>query len=250
MTPAIKVLLTLTLLYGSQLILANTNKEANIQVEIIDSFADMHTGPGRGYPVFHTVEQGDNIKLLKRKGHWYYAQSPSGTKGWIPSTQLARTMKSNGVPVYIPSSDRGDFLTSLWRVGFSTGQFEKSNDFSIFAGYQALSWLGAEIEYGEVFNSDSNTDYYSFNVLVEPYSKWKLTPYLLLGVGKMTFDEKQKDSNKALNNAPFNSYGIGLNYYIGFNFVLRSEYRWYSASANTNHDYDFNEWKLGFSTFF
>ena len=227
-----------------------TNIDDEVRVEIIDSFAEMHTGPGRGYPIFFTLEQGDTVHLIKRKTHWYYAETSSGDRGWIPATQLARTMKPSGIPVILPTTGHGEYLSSAWRVGFTLGEMEGAENFSVNAGYRALSWLGAELEYGKAYLSSGSLDYYGANVIIEPFSDWGVTPYLSLGLGKMQTSGDLQGSLNAGTDADYTQYGLGLNYYLGFNFLIRTEYRWYSAETEANDNLDINEWKLGFSTFF
>ena len=42
-----------------------------MMIEVIDPFVEMRTGPGRGYPVFNSIEQGETVEVLKRKPDWY-----------------------------------------------------------------------------------------------------------------------------------------------------------------------------------
>lgn len=230
--------------------------KVNLHVEIIDPFADLHTGPGRGYPIFFTAEQGEYITLVKRRTNWYLVETDNGTQGWVASRQLARTLKPSGQPLDLPTTGHGEFLASAWRVGFSANQFEGANGFSMFGGYRALTWLGAELEYGEIFGQSANLNYYGANVIIEPLAffedldTYNITPFIALGTGQMTLDSPIKRVKHDVKDANYQQYGLGLNYYIGFNFVIRSEYRWYATKTNQNDNIDFNEWKLGFSTFF
>ena len=40
-------------------------------VEVSGPYIELHSGPGRGFPVFHTVERGGEVALLKRRTDWY-----------------------------------------------------------------------------------------------------------------------------------------------------------------------------------
>ena len=232
------------------------NNRQLLKVEIIDPFADLHTGPGRGYPIFFTAEQGELITLIKRRTHWFLVETANGTQGWVASHQLARTLKPSGQPLNLSSTGHGEFLSSSWRVGFSANQFEGANGFSVFGGYRALTWLGGEVEYGEIFGQSTNLNYYGLNILVEPLvffddlDTWNITPFLAVGAGKITLDYPIKRVENDIKDADYTQFGLGLNYYIGFNFVMRGEYRWYNTKTNQNDNVNFNEWKLGFSTFF
>ncbi|HCO60237.1 MAG TPA: hypothetical protein DIT58_08605 [Porticoccaceae bacterium] len=45
------------------------------RVKIVEPYIEMHTGPGRGYPVFHVVPRGETLVVLRRKTDWYKVQS-------------------------------------------------------------------------------------------------------------------------------------------------------------------------------
>ena len=36
-------------------------------VVVTAPYLDLHTGPGRGYPVFHSVEEGEEIVIVRRR---------------------------------------------------------------------------------------------------------------------------------------------------------------------------------------
>ena len=50
---------------------SNSEAETVFTLQVIDPFVELHTGPGRGYPVFHVVEQGESIAVLTRRPDWY-----------------------------------------------------------------------------------------------------------------------------------------------------------------------------------
>ncbi|NRB43023.1 MAG: outer membrane beta-barrel protein, partial [Pseudomonadales bacterium] len=133
---------------------------------------------------------------------------------------------------------------------FTIGELEGAENFSVTGGYRAFSWLGAELEYGEVFLSTGNGYYYGSNIIIEPFSNWVVTPFISAGLGKMNTETGVQGGNDAGKKSDYKHYGLGLNYYVGFNFLIRSEYRWYTLETDTNDTLDINEWKLGFSTFF
>ena len=39
-------------------------------VAVADPYLEMHTGPGRGYPIFHVVDRGDSVQIVKQKTYW------------------------------------------------------------------------------------------------------------------------------------------------------------------------------------
>src|SRR5690606_6955578 len=44
---------------------------ATYEVVVEDPYLELHTGPGRGYPVFHIAERGEREELIRRRTAWY-----------------------------------------------------------------------------------------------------------------------------------------------------------------------------------
>jgi opacity protein-like surface antigen len=220
-----------------------------VYLEVAEPYIEMHTGPGRGYPVFNVVEQGETIEIIKRKAEWYKVRSSDNKLGWSKASEIAHTLKPSGEPVDLPEINRGDYLKSRWRVGFSGGQFEGANAFSVTGGYRFLGWLGAELEWGQIFDNSVTSDYYGANILLEPDFNFAVTPYVSGGAGQFHFDNRQKVVVEDAGNSDYYSVGVGASYYIGRNFVMRGEYRWYSVSTDDGNA-GLNSWRIGLNTFF
>ena len=229
--------------------IGNIDETEILVLEVDDPYIDMHTGPGRGYPVFNVVEQGDTIEILKRKTNWYKIRSSNNKTGWTKADQLAHTLKPTGVPVDLPEVGHGDYLTSHWMVGFTAGQIEGASTFSLTAGFRPLSWAGLEIEGGKIFDESVTSDYYGMNLLLEPMPDYIITPYVTLGAGKFSFNKRQKVVVDDAGSPTYGSIGAGIGYYVVSNFVIRGEYRGYSVSSDGDRVW-LNAWTIGLSAFF
>ncbi|WP_347329677.1 SH3 domain-containing protein [Marinimicrobium locisalis] len=229
-------------------------KASYLQLEVIDPYVDVRSGPGRGYPIFYVIEQGEKVDVLTRRPGWYEVRMASGRTGWSSASQISRTLQTTGEPADLPSVSYGDYLASHWRVGFNSGQFssgelQSSDTFSFLVGYRPLSWMGLEAEVGKVLGAEIKGELYSVNVLIEPFSDWRVSPLLMVGRGNLSIDSQPKLVPLEIGDEDFNQYGLGLNYYIGRNFVLRGEYRWSEVDTDDNSE-SLEVWKIGFSTFF
>ncbi len=63
---------------------------------VSDPYLELHTGPGRGYPIFYVAGQGDKITLLKERTEWYKIRTPRGKEGWVNVAQLRNTLDLDG----------------------------------------------------------------------------------------------------------------------------------------------------------
>ena len=244
------ILLTLLLTAFSALSVADNDQP--LTLEVIDPFIEVRTGPGRGYPIFYLMEQGEAIDILVRRAQWYEIRGENGKVGWVNAAQLSRTLQNTGEPADLPSVSFGDYLKNQWRVGFSSGSFVAGDNAEIFTvslSYRMYSWMGIEGEIGRVLDSDSQGRIQALNLLFEPFSQRRLSPEFILGSGKLSFESQPELGNIDNSNASFINYGLGLNYYLGRNFLVHGDYRWYPVSTNSN-TVTLKSWKIGFSTFF
>lgn len=51
------------------------------QVFVKTPYLELHTGPGRGYPVFDVVAQGDSVIVLFRRTQWLKVRTRRGVEG-------------------------------------------------------------------------------------------------------------------------------------------------------------------------
>src|SRR5918992_1947573 len=58
------------------------------KILIADPFIELHSGPGRGYPIFHVVERGREVTLVKRRTDWFQLRTDQGVEGWAPRSQM------------------------------------------------------------------------------------------------------------------------------------------------------------------
>ncbi|TVZ39082.1 SH3 domain-containing protein [Alteromonadaceae bacterium 2753L.S.0a.02] len=229
-------------------------KNPFIRLQVIDVYADVHAGPGRGYPVFYAVEEGETIILLAKRPGWYEIRLQNGRTGWVTSAQISRTIQTTGEPADLPEVSFGDYLKNSFRVGLTTGIFTKgelkdADHWSATFGYRFISWAGIEAEYGKLYGEDIRGDFYGLNLTLEPFSRWRVSPYLLVGAGEMDVDSQPKLIPLEIQKSDFVNYGIGANYYLGRNFLIKGEYRSLTVSTD-NKDAEVATWKLGFNTFF
>jgi len=85
--------------------------DAKYQPEVVvsDPYIDLHTGPGRGYPIFYVAAQGDRITILKEQTEWYKVRTPRGKEGWVNVSQMSSTLDLDGQPVDFPEYGLNEF---------------------------------------------------------------------------------------------------------------------------------------------
>lgn len=228
-----------------------------VELKVIDTYLELHSGPGRGYPIFHVIEQDDLVKVLTRRANWFYVSDRRGREGWVKQEGLARTLAPTGLPAALPETNHGDFLSQQGRIGLAFGKQDAADTATIMAGYRVHPVVGIEAEYGQFFGKYNEGTTYGASLLVEPFQmfeysqQWSFTPFLSWGLGEQIWQEKIKGQVGTSPNISidYKYAGLGLHYYIGFNFVVRGEYR-NLVLTQDNEEVSNNVWRIGFSSFF
>ena len=222
-----------------------------IQLQVIDPYLEMHTGPGRGYPIFHTIEQDAVVDVVSRRTNWYFVQDHREREGWVKRESLGRTLAKTGIPAALPDTRHGDYLQSQMRVGFTVGQQEEAETTSIVYGYRLASWLGLEAELGQIFGESIDGYTYGSSLMLEPFDNWKVAPFVSYGIGKQQWEKKEKlqVGSQQVHNSDYDFTGVGINYYIGFNFLVRAEMRAMKVKGH-NDTVSNTAWRIGFNSFF
>ena len=93
-------------------------------VKVADPYIEMHTGPGRGYPIFYVVGRGDWVELLFRHTDWYKVITDDGKEGWVSAASLSMTLNPSGERVDIRDPNEKDFVVRDWEYGAVIGDLE------------------------------------------------------------------------------------------------------------------------------
>ena len=228
----------------------------SLQLEVIDAYADLHTGPGKGYPKFYVIEQGETITVLAKRPGWYEVELGDGKRGWATAQQISRTLQSTGEPADLPEVSFGNYLKNSWTLGFGAGRFSggelsSADFFSVSGGYRVLSWMSVNADFGRFYRSDTKGELYGLSVLGEPFSQNRLSPYVVLGAGQLEVNVQSTELPDIAGEGgqTYYSYGLGANYYIGRNFLVKAEYRAHSVSTDDDSE-TFDAIQLGFNAFF
>lgn len=221
-----------------------------VEVTVIDPFAQMHTGPGRGYPVFHVVEKGESVRLVKRRTDWYKVETSSGKIGWVNRANLNATLGPGGDVIDFAVPGWQDFVNRRGEFGFLGGDFEGARSLTTYLGYHLTHNISAELRYTQAFGSFSDSKLTSVNVIHQPFPEWRLSPFFTLGTGiieispssDLVLVEDREDSVMTV--------GGGFLFYLSRSFLLRVEYNDHTVLTTRENNEEVEEWKAGFSVFF
>ena len=246
MKPLFTLLIT-TLLLGDAL---PASAEETTEASVAAPYIEMHTGPGRGYPVFHVVEKNELVEVLKRRTDWFKVETVKGQQGWVSRTQMEHTINANGEAFIAPEPAFSDYSSRRWELGVMGGEYDGANSLTLLGGYRMTANLSLEVRVNEITGSFSDSTLLSFNVAHQFFPEWRATPYFSLGAGiiqtrpSATIVATEDRTDNTLN------AGIGVRVYMTRRFLARIEYRSHVVLTSRDTNEDADQWEIGFSVFF
>lgn len=241
------------LIIAAGLAILSTDASARQQppeLVVQDPFIEIHTGPGRGYPVFQVAERGERIEVLRRRTDWFQVRVPRGEEGWVHLDQMVRTLEPDGDSFEVPGVSLEDYAAKRWEFGVQYGDFGGANVISAFGGLALSPNLQLEVWIGQALGRFSDSKMVHANLTHILFPEKRFTPLFTLGAGTIETSPKATlvattDRRDSMAHA-----GLGIRTYLTRRFVFRADYKAYVAFTNRDDNEEVREWKAGFSFFF
>jgi len=221
-----------------------------LTVKIADPYIELHTGPGRGYPVFHVEERGSSITILKRKTNWFKVRTSREIEGWVDRAQLERTLDPEGERIQVQDATAEDYERRRWEAGIMSGDFDGANEISLYGAYALSNGLHAELSLTHVLGEFSESLLINADLLAQPFPDWRFSPYLAIGSGVIDTKPRTVLIQAQDRNDRMSHVGIGLRTYLSRHFLLRMEYLNHVIYTSRDDNEEIDEWKIGFGIFF
>lgn len=221
-----------------------------LQLFIQDPYLELHTGPGRGYPVAQVVARGDSVDVLKRRTEWFLVRTGRGIEGWASERDLLRAQLADGTLFSFNRGDRAGFTRHRWESGVMLGDYAGATLISGFTALSLTDSLKVELGVGQFLGDLSNGYLLDLGLNQVLFPQWRFSPFLTLGTG---FERTEPKATLAvpLDQDSQTAYaGFGARYYLGRRFFLRGEYRHHTVFTSRDSNEVKEEWKLGFAFFY
>jgi len=219
-------------------------------VQVADPYLEMHTGPGRGYPVFHVAARGESVTIELRYTDWYRVRTESDKTGWVHRRQLEATLTAAGVTKTFRDTALDDYLVRRVQLGAAVGRFKGEPMLKAWGSYRLSDALSVEGTIGQVQGAFSGTDFWHLNLLAEPWSDQRLSPFFGIGLGKFKNIPNLSLIGAQTTNANLANMTIGARWYLTERFVLRADYALYTAFVSDQRSLEYRAVSAGLSFFF
>lgn len=220
------------------------------RVKIVDPYIELHTGPGRGYPIFHVVKRHDWIDIMKRKTDWFKVRNDRGVEGWVSRAQMEQTLTVAGIPKSFRDVLYDDYLHRRIEFGISAGEFDSDPIVSVRLAYKFTENIALEFQVSKVAGKLSSSDIYAVNLVSTPFPDWRLTPHFTIGYGRFENEPKGALIQVIETEDDLANLGLGMRYYLTKRFFLRGDYRRYIVLSEDDRNDEFDEFSAGVSFFF
>jgi hypothetical protein len=221
-----------------------------LQLFVAQPYLELHTGPGRGYPVFHVVPRDGSVDVLFRRTDWFKVRTEHGVEGWASQQDMLGMVLADGSPFRFSVGDRAGFGAHRYEAGLFAGAYGGANYVSGYASLSFNSQLALEAALGQFLGRYSNgvTADVGLTHVIVPEARW--SPFLTLGVGEVHVEPKAT-LVQAANRTEQTAYvGGGVRYYLTRRFFVRGEYKAHYVFTKRNQNQEADEWKLGFAFFY
>lgn len=220
------------------------------RLKVTDPFIELRTGPGRGFPIFYVAAREEWIHLELRATDWYKVRTDNGREGWVHRSQLVTTLTDAGVPKSFRDIAIDDYLARRVQLGAAWGQFKTEPMLKLFTSYKLSETLSIEGTIGQVQGLFSGTDIWHVNLMTEPWSDQRLSPFFAIGVGRFKNLPNQTLVSALPTDAKLSNASMGLRYYLTDRFVLRADYSIYTAFVGDTRTGEYRAKTVGLSFFF
>ena len=220
------------------------------RLTVADPFLEIHTGPGRGYPVFFVVPRGEAIVVTMRRTDWYRVRTPEGREGWVNRRQLQTTLTEAGSTRTFRDQVVDDYLARRVELGAAWGRFERDPMLKAWSRYRLSDTLGVEGTVGQVQGAFSGSSFWRLDLSAEPWSDRRLSPSVSVGFGNFRNVPNASLVGIVNTDARLATASVGLRYYLGERFVLRADCTLYTAFVGDTRSIEYRSVTAGLSFFF
>jgi hypothetical protein len=220
------------------------------RVQVTDPYIELHTFPGRGYPIFFVAARGEWIAIELRHTDWYKVRTAGGKVGWVTRAQLQTTLAENGLQQRFADIAYDDYLARRVELGAGYGRFHQEPMIKFWLSYRLSDTLSIESTLGQVQGVFSGTTLWHVNLQAEPWSDQRFSPFAGIGIGRFHNIPNQSLVNFQSTNARLADAIVGARYHLTDRFMIRVDYAIYTAFVSDQRSLEYRAATAGLSFFF
>jgi uncharacterized protein YgiM (DUF1202 family) len=229
---------------------ATGSAREHLQVFVTQPYLELHTGAGRGYPVFNVVPRDDSVLVLFRRTDWFKVRTSKGVEGWAAQRDMLKTVLADGSPFTFDLGDRTGFASHRFELGMFAGEWGGATLVSTYGSFSFNSQLATEVALGQYLGKFTNGETFDIGLTHVLLPEWRLSPFFMIGTGLLRIEPKATLVRPSDRTEETAYVGAGLRFYLTRRFFLRAEFKSHYIFTNLNQNQRADEWKGGFAFFF
>lgn len=222
----------------------------NVRAVVAEPFMELHTGPGRGYPVFHVFDRGQVFEILARRTDWFRVRGPRDQVGWVSLAQMRLAATPDGQALELGHPDAAAFRERRWESGVMLGDFGGGDIISAYGSYLLTRNLAVELTGNTITGRFSDAWMVNAHLVHQPFPEWRVSPFVSLGTGVIWIRPEARLAQTERRTDQVASVGVGVRMHLTRRFVIRAEYKSHLIFTDRNENEAVDEWKAGFAFFF
>ncbi|PKM20970.1 MAG: hypothetical protein CVV11_05745 [Gammaproteobacteria bacterium HGW-Gammaproteobacteria-15] len=220
-----------------------------VTVKVSGDFVNLHSGPGRGYPIVQVAIKGEALILNKRRTDWVQVEFKQ-QHYWLARADLTQLVTLQQQTFTVSDDRIAQYEQRSLEAGFVFGDFNGSSFYQLSLAYLFSPYVQTELAVGQANGDQADNLSAELSVYLSPLPHWRWSPYFGIGGGVLrttprTVLVQTPDRNNSLASAE-----LGVRYYLSRNFIARAGYRRSVIVTDRNDNEEIDTWKLGFSVFF
>lgn len=222
----------------------------HLQLFVTEPYLQLHTGPGRGYPVAQVVARGESVDVLYRRTDWFKVRTERGIEGWASVRELTLATLADGSAFVVNMGDRAGFRSHRFETGVFAGNYAGA---TLISGYSSVSItdnLKLEVGLSQYLGNVSDGIMVTVGLSHVFMPEWRFSPLVSVGTGLRKVEPKATLAQPTDRDDQMAYAGVGARFYLTRRFFLRGEYRSDVVFTKTNSNEVNGEWKLGFGFFY
>ncbi len=220
------------------------------RVQVADPYIELHTGPGRGYPIYFVVDRKEWIEIELRHTDWFKVRTAAGKEGWVERGQLEQTLTERGGKKTFRDVLAEDYLRRKFEFGAGWGHFSSDPMLKVWVTYNPLEVFAVEATVGQVQGRYSGTGFWHLDLLAQPWSDRRLEPFFGIGVGRIyNLPSASLIGNQATNSNSANAM-FGLRYHVSDRLIARLDWAAYTSLISSSRTDQYHALTAGLSFFF
>ncbi len=190
------------------------------------------------------------ISIELRHTDWFKVRTAGGKVGWVDRQQLASTLTEAGGTKTFRDLAVDDYLRRRVDLGAAWGIFDSEPMLKVWTSYRMSDTLSLEAAFGQVQGQYSGTNFWQLNVLSEPWSDQRISPFFGIGVGRFNNFPNLSLVGAVPSNANLANATLGARYYLSDRFVVRLDYTLYTVFLSDSRTGEYSAITAGLSFFF